>query len=136
MGKKQNDADRLPPDTYHIVLTIAKSYYTLLQRRRVIDDAIARENHRVASSPGSGPGDSVARRGERMAARRERNELKIKAIENAWQSAGGDIEREVIEKNLFLGLPMSWIDAPMSERSMQRVRRCFLYRLAQELGEL
>lgn len=134
--EKQDDHTRLPPDTYHIVLTIAKSYYTLLRRRREIDDAIIWESRQVDGPPGGALGNPTARKAERLIARKEQNERKIRAIERAWNGLPDETERELIERNIFQRIPMNWIDLPMSERSMQRVRRWFLRRLAEELGEL
>ena len=134
--EKQDDHTRLPPDTYHIVLTIAKSYYTLLRRRREIDDAIRWESRQVDGPPGGAPGNPTARKAERLITKKDQNERKIQAIEKAWNEMSDDTERELIERNLFQKIPMNWINLPMSERSMKRVRRRFLRCLAEELGEL
>ena len=63
------------------------------------------------------------------------NEWQIHAIENAWQTACRD-EHEVrfISKNVFEGLPMQYIDEPISYSGMKRCRKRFFHLLAENLG--
>lgn len=97
---------KLPKDVHRKTVDIASSYRSLLNRRYDFDG---------------------------MENQTRENERQIKAIEDAWQAARDDTERELISKNLFDGVQMKYINLPMSESTMKRVRGNFLKRLAKNL---
>lgn len=100
--------EHLDRDIYSRTLSTAKGYYDMLQRR-----------DRLTSGPV-----------------RQKNEERITAVEKAWNDCQNDQEREVIQKNLFEGLPMQYIPIYYSIRAMKRIRKNFLVRLAKNLKEI
>ena len=129
--------DRIPTDIYRQCVAIAKSYYTMLHRRREQEEIIL---HGSACNDGQpkaqGTGDPTARKAERLIVAKERNEQKIKAVEQAWSRMEDQTARDFVKFNLFEGLQMQYIDLPMSIRTMKRTRSQFIRFVAEELGEV
>lgn len=103
-----SQAEHLERDIYSRTLATAKGYYSMLRRRKMLL---------------SGPVQ-------------QKNEERIMAVEKAWNDCENDLEREVITKNLFEGLPMQYISEYYSIRAMKRIRKNFLVRLAKNLKEI
>lgn len=66
----------------------------------------------------------------------QKNDERIEAVEKALKDCENDLEREIIKKNIFDGLPMQYISEYYSIRAMKRIRKNFLVRLAQNLKEI
>ena len=129
--------DRITTDIYRQCVAIAKSYYTMLRRRREQEEIILRGSACNDGQPkAQGTGDPTARKAERMIAAKERNEQKIKAVEQAWSRMEDQTARDFVKFNLFEGLQMQYIDLPMSIPTMKRLRSKFIRFLAEELGEV
>lgn len=131
------NAERIPTDIYRQCVAIAKSYYTMLRRRREQEEIIL---HGSACNDGQpkaqGTGDPTARKAERLIAAKERNEWKIRAVEQAWSRMEDQTARDFVKFNIFEGLQMQYIDLPMSIRTMKRARSQFIRFVAEELGEV
>lgn len=129
--------ERIPNDIYCQCVAIAKSYYTMLRRRREQEEIIL---HGSACNDGQpkaqGTGDPTARKAERLIAAKERNDWKIRAVEQAWSRMEDQTARDFVKYNLFEGLQMRYIDLPMSIRTMTRTRSQFIRFVAEELGEV
>lgn len=129
-------ADRIPADIYRQCTAIAKSYYTMLRRRKEQEEVILHGSPVNDGQPkGTGTGDPTARKAERLIAAKERNDWKIRAVEQAWCRMADEAAREFIKKNIFEGIQMQYIDLPMSIRTMKRTRSQFIRYVAEELGE-
>ena len=127
---------RLPDDIYRQCVAIAKSYYAMLRRRKEQEEEVLHGSAQPDGQPhGSGVGDPTARKAERLIAARQRNEQKIRAVEQAWAGMDDDTAREFIRQNVFEGVPMQYIDLPMSISTMKRMRSKFVCMVAEELGE-
>lgn len=130
-------AERIPTDIYRQCVAISKSYYTMLRRRREQEEIIL---HGSACNDGQpkapGTGDPTARKAERLIAAKERNDWKIRAVEQAWSRMEDQTARDFVKFNLFEGLQMQYIDLPMSIRTMKRTRSLFIRYVAEELGEV
>lgn len=129
--------DRIPTDIYCQCVAISKSYYTMLRRRREQEEIIL---HGSACNDGQpkaqGIGDPTARKAERLIAAKERNDWKIRAVEQAWSRMEDQTARDFVKLNLFEGLQMQYIDLPMSIRTMKRTRSQFIRFVAEELEEV
>lgn len=129
--------ERIPTDIYSQCVAISKSYYTMLRRRREQEEVIL---HGSACNDGQpkaqGTGDPTARKAERLIAAKERNDWKIRAVEQAWSRMEDQTARDFVKYNLFEGLQMQYIDLPMSIRTMKRTRSQFIRFVAEELGEV
>lgn len=102
----------LPGDVYRRAMEIAKAYLSLRKRRREFDLPDKVYQAKI-------------------------NQWQIFAIEDAWQAASADeFERIYISKNIFEGLPMHYINVPLSQSAMRRCRKRFLEQLAANLGFL
>jgi hypothetical protein len=128
----------LESDIYSLCLITAHSYYALLRRRDKLEQEII-----LASPPPPdgqpsvhGGNNETADKAERLIVRQERLNIKIKAIEQAWNTMPDDTSKEFIRLNMFERVPMIYISLPMSERSMQRRRHEFLTELAKNLYEI
>lgn len=129
--------DRIPTDIYRQCVAIAKSYYTMLRRRREQEEMILYGSSFNDGQPrGRAVGNPTARKAERLIAAKERNEWKIRAVEQAWCRMVDETAREFVKKNLFEGVMMKYIDLPMSIRTMKRTRSQFIRYVAEELGEV
>lgn len=129
--------DRIPTDIYRQCVAIAKSYYTMLRRRREQEEIILHGSPLHDGQPkAQGVGDPTARKAERLIAAKERNDLKIRAVEQAWRRMVDDPAQEFIKKNLFEGVRMQYIDLPMSIPTMKRLRSKFVRYVAEELHEV
>ena len=129
--------DRIPTDIYRQCVAIAKSYYTMLRRRREQEEIILHGSPLHDGQPkAQGVGDPTARKAERLIAAKERNDWKIRAVEQAWCRMVDEPAREFVKKNLFEGIQMQYIDLPMSIRTMKRTRSQFIRYVAEELGEV
>lgn len=129
--------DRIPTDIYRQCVAIAKSYYTMLRRRREQEEIILHGSPLHDGQPkAQGVGDPTARKAERLIAAKERNEWKIRAVEQAWCRMVDETAREFVKKNIFEGIQMQYIDLPMSIRTMKRTRSQFIRYVAEELGEV
>ena len=129
-------ADRIPADIYRQCTAIAKSYYTMLRRRKEQEEVILHGSPVNDGQPkGTGAGDPTARKAERLIAAKERNDWKIRAVEQAWCRMADETAREFVKKNIFEGAQMQYIDLPMSIRTMKRTRSRFIRFVAEELGE-
>ena len=73
---------------------------------------------------------------DEYSAARQRNEQKIRAVEQAWARMDDDTAREFIRQNVFEGVPMQYIDLPVSIPTMKRMRSKFVCMVAEELGEI
>ena len=130
-------SDRIPTDIYRQCVAIAKSYYTMLRRRREQEEIILHGSPMHDGQPkAQGVGDPTARKAERLIAAKERNDLKIRAVEQAWCRMVDEPAREFVKKNIFEGIQMQYIDLPMSIRTMKRTRSQFIRYVAEELGEV
>ena len=129
--------DRIPTDIYRQCTAIAKSYYTMLKRRKEQEEIILHGSPVNDGQPkGTGTGDPTARKAERLIAAKERNDWKIRAVEQAWRRMVDETAREFVRLNIFDGVQMQYIDLPMSIRTMKRTRSQFIRFVAEELGEL
>ena len=129
--------DRIPTDIYRQCVAIAKSYYTMLRRRREQEEIILHGSPLHDGQPkAQGVGDPTARKAERLIAAKERNDWKIRAVEQAWCRMVDEPAREFVKKNIFEGIQMQHIDLPMSIRTMKRTRSQFIRYVAEELGEV
>lgn len=128
---------RLPDDIYRQCTAIAKSYYAMLDRRKeAVEDALHGTAPPDGQPHGPGTGNPTARKAERLIAARQRNEQKIRAVEQAWARMADDTAREFIRQNVFEGVPMQYIDLPVSIPTMKRMRSKFVCMVAEELGEI
>lgn len=129
--------DRIPTDIYRQCVAIAKSYYTMLRRRREQEEIILHGSPLHDGQPkAQGVGDPTARKAERLIAAKERNDWKIRAVKQAWCRMVDEPAREFVKKNIFEGIQMQHIDLPMSIRTMKRTRSQFIRYVAEELGEV
>lgn len=129
--------DRIPKEIYSQCTALAKSYYAMLRRRKELEEQILYGSPCNDGQPkGSGTGDPTARKAERLVIAKERNEWKIRAVEQAWCRMADETDRELIKQNLFEQIPMHCIDLPMSVIDMKRTRKKYLTFLAEELGEI
>ena len=129
--------DRIPTDIYRQCVAIAKSYYTMLRRRREQEEIVLHGSPLHEGQPkAQGVGDPTARKAERLIAAKERNDWKIRAVEQAWCRMVDEPAREFVKKNIFEGIQMQHIDLPMSIRTMKRTRSQFIRYVAEELGEV
>lgn len=130
-------AERIPTDIYRQCVAISKSYHTMLRRRQEQEEIIL---HGSACNDGQpkakGTGDPTARKAERLIAAKERNDWKIRAVEQAWSRMEDQTARDFVKYNIFEGLQMQYIDLPMSIRTMKRTRSQFIRFVAEELGEV
>lgn len=128
--------DRIPNDIYRQCVVIAKSYYAMLQRRRELEESILLGSASTyGGTKARGHSDPTARKAERLIAAKERNEWKIRAVEQAWNRIGDDTAKEFIKKNVFEGIGMQYLGLPLSIRTMKRMRAEFISLVAEELGE-
>lgn len=129
--------DHIPTDIYRQCVAIAKSYYTMLCRRREQEEIILHSSPLHDGQPkAKGVGDPTARKAERLIAAKERNDWKIRAVERALCRMVDEPAREFVKKNLFEGVRMQYIDLPMSIPTMKRLRSKFIRFLAEELHEV
>lgn len=129
--------DKIPKDIYRQCTLIAKSYYSMLKRRRELEEQILCGSPCSDGQPkGSVVGDPTARKAERLIVAKERNEQKIRAVEQAWCRMVDEQAREFIKKNLFEGVQMQYINLPMSIPTMKLLRIKFIRFLAEELDEV
>ena len=129
--------DHIPTDIYRQCVAIAKSYYTMLRRRREQEEIILHGSPLHDGQPkAQGVGDPTERKAERLIAAKERNDLKIRAVEQAWCRMVDEPAREFVKKNIFEGIQMQYIDLPMRIRTMKRTRSQFIRYVAEELGEV
>lgn len=129
--------DHIPADIYRQCTAIAKSYYTMLRRRREQEETILHGSPLHDGQPkAQGVGDPTARKAERLIAAKERNDWKIRAVEQAWCRMVDETAREFIRLNIFESVQMQCIDLPMSIRTMKRTRSQFIRYVAEELGEV
>lgn len=129
--------DHIPADIYRQCVAIAKSYYTMLRRRREQEEIILHGSPLHDGQPkAQGVGDPTARKAERLIAAKECNDWKIRAVEQAWCRMVDEPAREFVKKNIFEGIQMQYIDLPMSIRTMKRTRSQFIRYVAEELGEV
>lgn len=128
---------RIPNDIYRQCVAISKSYYTMLRRRREQEEMILHGSVFNDGQPKAhGIGDPTAKKAERLIAAKERNDKKIKAIERAQERMSDNTARKFIERNIFEGVQMQYIDLPMSIPTMKRIRSKFICFVAEELGEI
>lgn len=128
---------RIPDDIYRQCVAIAKSYYAMLQRRKEQEEEILHGSSPPDSQPhGSGVGNPTARKAERLIAAQQRNEQKIRAVEQAWARMRDQEARDFVKANIFEGVQMQYIDLPMSIPTMKRLRSKFVCMVAEELGEV
>ena len=128
----------MPKDIYSRCTILAKSYYNLLARRR------EKEREILLSSPppgdgmprSHGNGNPTAAKAERLIMCKDELDRKIKALQSAMEAMPDDTAREFIRKNLYDRLPMRYIDSPLPEISMKRIRRKFICLVAINLGEI
>ena len=128
---------KIPNDSYSQCYAIAKSYYTMLARRREWEEEILFASQCSDGQPkGNGTGNPTAAKAERLIEAKARNDWKIRAVEQAWARMADETEREFIKLNIFKGVRMHYIELPMSIMSMKRVRGRFIKYLAEELKEV
>ena len=127
----------LEADVYQRCVATAKAYYSLLKRRREIENDII---HAGISADGQPRGNRVsnptAQKAEKILMRQEENERKIRAVERANDALSDDCQREFIRLNFYEGIPIHHINLPMTTISMKRVRKRFLVALAENLNEI
>lgn len=129
--------DRIPTDIYRLCVAVSKSYYTMRLRRAEQEETILHGSVCNDGQPRArGAGDPTGRKAERLVAAKERNDRKIRAVEQAWVRMVDETAREFVKKNLFENVQMQYIDLPMSIRTMKRTRAQFIRYVAEELGEI
>lgn len=129
--------ERIPADIYWQCVAIAKSYYTMIRRRKQQEEMILEGSPAADGQPkGSGTGNPTARKVEQLLAARERNDQKIRAVERAFFRMKDKCAQDLVRMNLFEGKQMRDISLPISERTMKRYRSRYISFLAQELGEI
>lgn len=129
--------DKIPKEIYSQCAAMAKSYYAMLRRRKELEEQILHGSaHSDGQPKGSGVGNPTASKAERIVIAKERNEWKIRAVEQAWCRMVNQAEREFIKQNLFEQIPMQFINLSMSIRTMKRAREKYIRFLAEELGEI
>lgn len=130
---------KLEEDVYAHCVNMARSYYRRLQRRREIEDDIinAGRNPPDGMPKGGIAQDETQDKAMRLIQKKEANEEKIKAIEDAWHCAACDTaESDFIRLNMFSGIKIRDINIPMPEITMKRIRKRFLVKLAENLREI
>jgi hypothetical protein len=130
---------KLPNHVYNICVDVAKSYYALLQHRRETEEKIlhAGKTANDGMPKGSEFSDETANKAQRIIMLQAEANRKIEAIERAWwNSTKNEEERKIIQKNLFEGVPMIYIDTTLSECTMKKIRKRFLLCLAENLYEI
>ena len=96
----------------------------MLRRRKKIEDEIIHAGHCPDGQPrGNRIRNPTARKAERIMIRQQKNEERIRAVEQAWCECQDDWEKEFIKQNLFEHQPMQYINLPISERTMKRYRK-------------
>lgn len=131
------NTEHIPTDIYRQCVAISKSYYAMLRRRREQEEIILHGSGCNDGQPkAQGTGDPTARKAERLIAAKERNDWKIRAVEQAWSRMEDQTARDFVKYNLFKGLQMQYINLPMSIRTMKRTRSQFIRFVAEELGEV
>lgn len=134
---KQKEQEKIPADIYGQCVAIAKSYYTMIRRRQELEEMILHGSPDNDGQPkGSGTGNPTARKAEQLLAARERNDQKIRAVEQAFFQMQDKCAQDFIRCNLFEGKQMQYICLPISERTMKRYRSKYIRLLARELGEI
>lgn len=127
----------LSPDVYRFCVDIARSYYTLLRRRKEIEEEIIFSARSSDGQPhGGGTSNETADKAERIILRQSENEREIKAIEQALSECRDNCEREFVKLNFFEGIWIRDISLPLSDRTMKRYRKQFLVRLAENLHKI
>lgn len=127
----------LPNDIYRTAVNVAKSYYAMLRRRQEIEQEIILASPTPDGQPrGTETSDTTARKAERLMLRKDENERKIKAVEQAWAAFTAPWQREFIKLNLFENIRMDDINLPVSVITMKRWRKRFLIQVAENLHEI
>lgn len=134
----QNVTMELERDVYSRCLNIAKSYYTLIRRRKELEtELVFFAAGRIDGMPRSTRQvNPTAEKAERILDRRQEIDRKIHAVERALDACTDTYDRQLIQKNLFEQVPLAHLDLPMSERTMKRRRKAFLVNLAENLDEI
>jgi len=128
----------LKSDIYSLCLITAHSYYALLRRR----DFLAKEIILASPPPPDGQpsvhggNNETADKAERLIMRQERLDIKIKAIEQAWNTMPDETSKEFIRLNMFERIGADYIALPLSRKTMYRRRHNFLAELAKNLYEI
>ena len=129
---------KLENGVYKRCLATAEDYYNLLRRRKEIEEEVIFAGRSLSAGmlySGTG-GNETDQKTERLIARKYHLNEQIKAVEQAWNIARDDTEKEFIRLNLFDSIPMNHIELPMSLRTMKRCRQRFLVNLAVNLFEI
>ena len=137
--KRNKDAEpqRLEKDIYGRCVATAKGYYSLLKRRKRLEENILYGTPKRDGQPsGTGEGDPTGSAALKLVQVKEEVERKILAVEESWASLQSPEEREFIKKNLFQDIQMQFIYSNFSIRTMKRIRKKFLYSLAKNLKEI
>lgn len=126
----------IPKYIYSRTVLLCKSYYSLCNRLREIERDII-----LSSAPpgdgmprGNSTGDPTARRAERIIAAQAETMRQKQAIDEAFDELD-ETGQTVVRLNLFERLPLYTLDVDLSERQMKRIRRGFVLRVAEKLGE-
>lgn len=129
---------RIPYYVYSRCTILAKAYYDIPARLREIDRDII-----MASAPpgdgmprGNAIGDPTSEKALKIMRAKEATERQYKALQDAFDELPDEFSRELIDKNLFRGIPMDYVVVPMSERQKKRVRSGFIRALAEKLEEI
>lgn len=134
---KATEPKRLEKDIYGRCVATAKGYYSLLRRRKSLEEAILYGTpHRDGQPSGNSTGDPTGSAALKLVQVKEEIERKILAVEQAWGSLSNPEEKEFIKKNLFQDTQMQYIVSNFSIRTMKRIRKRFLYILAKNLKEV
>lgn len=130
--------ENIPKDIYSRCVILAKSYYSLLERRRETEREILLSSPPPRDGmPGhTGVGNPTAAKAERLMRRSAELDRKIKALQDAMETMPDESAREFIRKNLYGRIPIKYIVLPISERTMKRIRRTYLVQLAINLFEI
>ena len=128
---------RIPDDVYKRCTLLAKSYPALIKRRTEIEKEILFGSPvRDEGMPsGSGVGHPTEDKAIRLAMRKELNETRIKAVQDALEMLE-PFEQELIRLNLFKRIPMEVCNVPMSIRRMKMIRKRFIIMIAENLHEI
>jgi hypothetical protein len=126
----------LPMDVYYRVVNISESYYILLNRLKKMENSVL---HNTPPKDGQPHGNQVSQptehKAERIIAKQEECERKIKAIEKAMEPLG-PLYKDFIRLYFFEHKDIKIADLPISHEEKKNVLSYYLIRLAKTLNEI
>lgn len=129
--------NRIPKEVYQRNARLAKCYYFWLKQRRDIERDIlyASAGPWDGMPRGGGNGDPTAAKVEKLIARLEEVDKKIRALQEAMDAMPDEEARVLIRKNLYDHIPLQYIPVNMSESTMKRTRALYVCLVAEKMGE-